>query len=86
VYPSVHVKHLAHAWANANLPHRDEELHGDTIVVIGRKIAESAGPRWLSPVYHDSVAENARGVVPDDVASRLRPGVPDALGGLFASH
>jgi SAM-dependent methyltransferase len=84
VYPGVAVKHLARAWADANLPDRDEDLHGDTIVVIGRKIAESAGPRRLNPVYHHSVAENANGAVPDDVASRLRPGVPDALRGLFA--
>jgi 2-polyprenyl-3-methyl-5-hydroxy-6-metoxy-1,4-benzoquinol methylase len=84
VYPSVHVKHLAHSWVNANLPRRDKDLHGDTIVVIGRKVAESTEPRWLSPVYHDSVAENARGTVPDDVRSLLRPGLPDPLRGLFA--
>ena len=60
-------------------------MHGDTNLVIARKVDESSGPRWLHPVYHSSVAVNRANTVPPDVAD-LRRYRPATLGGIRAQR
>ncbi len=79
LYAPAAVKRTAHAWFEANAPLGSGPLHGDTNIVVGRKVAQSEAPRWLHPVYHESVAENRRDAVPEDVLARLRDGFPAEL-------
>lgn len=81
VYADAVVKREAHAWCESR--GLDSRLHGDTNLVIGRKVNESSRPRWLHPVYHSSVATNRPNTVPADVTERLRDGAPPGLQSLF---
>ncbi len=78
VYPDAVAKREARDWMRRQRGY-DLALHGDTIVVLGRKVAESSRPRWLHPIYHQSVSENEPDRVPPDVASRLMGGWPPGL-------
>jgi SAM-dependent methyltransferase len=81
LYADAPVKRDAHAWCEAR--DLNPRLHGDTVVVVARKVDESPGARWLHPIYHSSVAVNAPNTVPADVAERVRHGAPPGLDALF---
>jgi SAM-dependent methyltransferase len=69
VYGAADVHHRAHRWLHGGGAKIDTRLHGDTNVVVARKVRASERPRRLHPMYHSVVAENARGHVPADVTS-----------------
>ena len=81
LYADAAVKRDAHAWC---LERRlNPRLHGDTNVVVARKVLESPGPQRLHPVYHSSVAVNRPNDVSPQVRRRLRRGAPPGLEALF---
>ncbi len=86
VYGPAAVKRKARAWVQAHLPMPDPALHGDTNIVIARKVAQSPRPRWIHPIYHESVSENRRDEVPDDVATLMRDGHPPGLEDFLAAY
>lgn len=86
VYGTAAVKLEARAWVQTHLPMPHPELHGDTNIVVARKAAQSARPRWIHPVYHDSVSENRRDEVPADIAGLMRDGFPPGLQEFLTAH
>lgn len=81
VYGAADVHQQAHRWLHGGGAELDPRLHGDTNVVLARKVRASEGPRWLHPIYHSTVSENQRGHLPADVAELLRDGAPEGLAG-----
>jgi SAM-dependent methyltransferase len=83
VYNAAEVHRQAHRWLYGGGANLKPELHGDTNMIVARKVRDSEKPRWLHPVYHSVVAENQRGHVPADVAELLRQGAPAPLAGFY---
>jgi SAM-dependent methyltransferase len=81
VYGVADVHQQAHRWLHSGGAKLHPLFHGDTNVVLGRKVRPSEKPRWLHPMYHSSVSENQRGQVPADVVELLRKGAPQGLAG-----
>jgi SAM-dependent methyltransferase len=86
VYPEARAKRQAHEWIRRAMPSAGDHLHGDTIVVLGRKVEASKQPRWIHPVYHASIAENPTEAVPEDVAALVRDGFPPQLKEFLEAH
>jgi SAM-dependent methyltransferase len=83
VYASGAEHDAAHRWAHSGAATLDPRLHGDTNVILARKVRASEGPRWLHPVYHSAVSVNKRNQVPSDVTDLLREGAPPPLTGFY---
>jgi SAM-dependent methyltransferase len=83
VYGAADVHHKAHRWLHSGGAKVDPQLHGDTNLIVARKVRASERPRWIHPVYHSAVSENKRGQVPADVAELVRTGAPEGLAGFY---
>jgi hypothetical protein len=73
LYQKAEVKHKAQVWFD-NIKSFDKGLHGDTIVIVGKKKFENQEPCRLHPIYHDSVSTNKRNTLPNYLPALLRSG------------
>jgi len=70
LYEPLDARRDADRWVMESIPSIDPTSHGDTIVVVGRKVEEASSPRRVSPVYHHSMADFGHSTLPDGAENR----------------